>query len=398
MRLKLLLLVFCGFMFICEKSYSQTHELNHAKYWYYKHRLHHQYLTLDEGQGGGLIANQFGLSGRMHYGDQTINLGIYLAVLALEYNLLATNDQDTYETRKEIFFLLWAINRLDLNAESLFRPSYNGEPNPNSSDLNGFFVRDDVDIQFVLENYNKFNNGIVTTQVQLVDPSLWSDFSDWSSDEQLGYTDLENFGGNSEMSHDQVYWLLFGLAMVNYYVPNNVHYINDVGQVEIFQDGLSELADESVAILERIIGHCSGKSFNASSWYPWRILNPETNNPVKRGDNAGIWSYLLARDACHGILANFSNGLLNWHCSTHNAYSIFNSAWVSIQQNTGAVYYTSNDNSHMWSLLNAMDGLSNYKPSHMAGYIFRDMQHVPLIRQIFYGGVNPGRIHIILIF
>lgn len=74
-------------------------------------------------------------------------------MLATEYKLLNDQGLDTYQTRKELYYALEAFNRLDLNAESYFNLAGDTFPNqaiyPPSSDLNGFFIRDDVPDNFV---------------------------------------------------------------------------------------------------------------------------------------------------------------------------------------------------------------------------------------------------------
>lgn len=113
---------------------GQTHQLNHQKYWYYRYRLINHFTKIGTEPGESLI---FSIRGEdepfynsdysnMLMGDQTITMGQYMAVLALEYNMLAQNNQNTDQTVKELWHILYAFNRLDLNAESMFRPNVNG--------------------------------------------------------------------------------------------------------------------------------------------------------------------------------------------------------------------------------------------------------------------------------
>ena len=94
-----------------------------------------------------------------------MRLGWYIAVLDTEYKLLNNQGLDTYQTRKELYYALEAFNRLDLNAESYFNLAGTSNPNqaisPPISDLNGFFIRDDMTDNFLdsahLYDINKQN-------------------------------------------------------------------------------------------------------------------------------------------------------------------------------------------------------------------------------------------------
>lgn len=100
-----------------------------------------------------------------HWGDAMGDLGYYIGVLAAEFKLLMRNGQtqSADSTIKELFFALWALNRMDLNGELLFNNSvlgHNNPPrnsNPTTGFLNGFMCRDDVDYDFVENNYTHFN-------------------------------------------------------------------------------------------------------------------------------------------------------------------------------------------------------------------------------------------------
>ena len=136
---------------------------NMQKYVYYKQRFLNNFIAVGNGMGESLPLDIRRLSqvekkdqSKVHefgIGDATLRLGWYIAVLATEYKLLNDQGLDTYQTRKELYYALEAFNRLDLNAESYFNLAGTTTPNqaisPPISDLNGFFIRDDMTDNFV---------------------------------------------------------------------------------------------------------------------------------------------------------------------------------------------------------------------------------------------------------
>jgi hypothetical protein len=145
------------------KMNAQNAVNNMQKYVYYKQRFLNNFIAVGNGMGeslpldirrlsvkprlNGQDVHEFGI------GDATLRLGWYIAVLATEYKLLNDQGLDTYQTRKELYYALEAFNRLDLNAESYFNLAGTSNPNqaisPPSSDLNGFFIRDDMTDNFI---------------------------------------------------------------------------------------------------------------------------------------------------------------------------------------------------------------------------------------------------------
>jgi len=145
------------------KANAQNALNNMQKYVYYKQRFLNNFIAVGNGMGESLPLDirRFGTKNTINnipvhefgIGDATLRLGWYFAVLATEYKLLNDQGLDTYQTRKELYYALEAINRLDLNAESYFNLAGTSNPNqaisPPSSDLNGFFIQDDMTDNFV---------------------------------------------------------------------------------------------------------------------------------------------------------------------------------------------------------------------------------------------------------
>lgn len=68
----------------------------------------------------------------------------YISVLATEYRLLKNSGQDYNRTIHELYYALKSFERLDRTADSLFRD----DKSQQSGDLNGFFLRHDVNSTF----------------------------------------------------------------------------------------------------------------------------------------------------------------------------------------------------------------------------------------------------------
>jgi len=208
------------FLFLSSYGFSQSLVLNQSKYWDYRKELKDRYLLIGEGKGKSIPAEYFNpKKGRLHWGDGTMALGWYIGILATEYHLsskkgyLETGEYkaiDPVQTLLELSHALAAVDRLDLAAEPFFDKSAKPE-------LNGFLLRDDVDK--TLEA--KFKG------IKYLD-------SDYTAENPF----------NNEMSHDQTYELMVGLALVKNFIPEKTQ----VGGVFI-----QKLATEqAIRILNRL--------------------------------------------------------------------------------------------------------------------------------------------------
>ena len=376
MRILIIIIILFGLIPIDLEA--QTHQQNHEKYWYYRWRLRNHFMKIGPNQGESLIINERGLGepnhSKMNIGDVTINMGYYMAILAMEYNQLAQNSQNTDQTIKELYYALYAMNRLDINAESVFREGFTGEPNPLPGDLNGFFVRDDIDKEFYINNFEHFNNYKIPSESNLIVTDI---SSDWTHDSEITYEHmLENEGANSEMSMDQVYTIMMGIAMIQKFVPEGIKYDADLA----FQDGEYEIKKESENILRRIIRHCNGKNAGEGSFYPWRIKNPVLDRNVKRGPNMGQWSFAISQSCINMIMFSSPGSDIT---DFENAYSQLNQASSMVLVSSGAPLFTKDDNANMFGMVTAMSGYTFN--SFYTGAMFQNMWHLPLIREVLYG-------------
>ncbi|WP_162014327.1 T9SS type A sorting domain-containing protein [Kordia algicida OT-1] len=385
MRILFIIIVLLGLIPVDLEA--QTHQQNHEKYWYYRWRLRNHFMKIGPNQGESLIANERGLGNPNHtkmvFGDQTFNLGYFMAILAMEYKQLAENNQNTDQTIKELYYTLYALNRLDMNAESVFREGFTGEPNPQPGDLNGFFVRDDVDKEFYTNNFDHFNNYKIPSESNLIVTNI---SSDWIHDSEITYDHIvDNEGANSEMSMDQVYTIMMGIAMVQKFIPDGIIYDPNLP----FQDGEFDIKKESENILRRIITHCNGKSLGKGNFFPWRIKNPVLERNVKRGANMGQWSYGVSQ-ACINMMMVSSPG--SDISDFQNGYSELNEPVTMALILSAAPIFTTDDNANMFGLVTAMSGYAS--DNFYTGAAFQEMWHLQLIREVLYGetGAISGNI------
>jgi hypothetical protein len=294
---------------------SQNDLENHKKYWYYKSHFNNDFIKVGLGAGESIPFNERSsganksipsFSNKLHTGDGTARLGLYLSVLATEFRLLKDNNQDVTNVKNEIFCALSAINRLDFNAETFF-----GATGTQSvASLNGFFVRDDIPENFVFENYKHFNyfnsypgpftvvptptfaptfsvdHGFTHTETQnmFITGSCLSATKEQQNDPSKPYNEaIHGF----EESQDQLYYLLMGLTLTNKLVDANETNGNSVFALG---SGETKLAKEAANISERLINHVKNDPL-------WNIRNPAHKNTpnllVQTGGPALVYSYPL---------------------------------------------------------------------------------------------------------
>jgi len=297
---------------------SQSDALNHRKYWYYKSRLLNDFMKVGTKQGDNIIFYERGYGSSSFYknsgattimkcGDATSALGYYLAVLATEYALLSYSGQYTDSVIYQIYCTLYTINRLDLAAEKVLNKCNQGA-------LNGFFVRDDVYANYLVDNYDHFNYFSKGINYNALSRGFMSDFDQGmynvESDFYNHYEKNNNTWDGGEdffNSQDQIYALVYGLAFVRRFVPLNVTAKDTQGNVLYFQDGLTSLSDEAKAIAARLVNYarephdCDNGSKCQGIQYIWHITRPNCvleSSKVGADFGAGAFTYPLAESAC----------------------------------------------------------------------------------------------------
>src|ERR1700722_12311845 len=148
-------------------NYGQNAGVNLEKYWKYREALKN-YLVVGNCQGCSIPARSRSNTGNIGWSDATAQLGYYIGVLAMEYYLEHNIGYDNHlsETSTELYYALEAINRLDMMAEFAWRktspylqdPRVTNDPDYHTSDLNGFFIRDDVVIGLPTRDYSPYNS------------------------------------------------------------------------------------------------------------------------------------------------------------------------------------------------------------------------------------------------
>lgn len=153
------------FILFCVSLYAQNTALNHSKYWFYRYRLRNEFMNLGEDACGKASGKMIPSGSRYKkdavdkngkilphrgFGDGTSHLGIYMAVLASEFEILKKSTKtQAYQLdslRKELYWAMKAYERLDRNAEGGDDLQPNGMVLGDCRDndnLNGFFIRED---------------------------------------------------------------------------------------------------------------------------------------------------------------------------------------------------------------------------------------------------------------
>lgn len=233
-------------LFSATASAATTQE-NAAKYQALRARLDTEFIVVGDAPGMSQPADErIEPDGPIRWSDSTIGLGWYIGMLATEHYLLSHPAEfpgapgTLTKTADQLYYALRALERLDLVADAAFPP-----PCTQDQKLNGFFLRDDVPDGFQ-QNFPPLK-------------SMTSDFSDPTLT-------------NKEMSQDQVYHLLFGLALVKAAVPP---------QTYVKARDLNAWAVEQG---KRIIQHVSSHN--------WVITNPAcADREVERGPLASGFSH-----------------------------------------------------------------------------------------------------------
>lgn len=243
-------ILFCVLIAIVFNSkiqvFSQTNVDNLKKYWHYRDRLKKGFLRVGDCDGCSIPATERFQNGELKWGDATIRLGQYIAVLATEYKLLHDNAEDIDETARELYYALNAFNRLDYNCEKYFDVNGPIYPGTGTTDLNGFFMRDDVSSEDVIKSMGDLNSSIFRTTITSFD----SDFKI--------RTALKEYGNTGTI--DQLFDVMMGCAFVVKCVPTTAGYggMNFVQEAKNITDRMLTWLnkDGDFAIKNPVTGNC----------------------------------------------------------------------------------------------------------------------------------------------
>ena len=332
-KTKLNLMVFALFLTntILLSQSTINDDVAHRRYWYYRARFINDFTKMGINQGECIVLaerNQ-GITNGVY--DNTAKVGpdqidlsnMYLASLALEYKLLTRNNQNTDETIKEIYQLLYTLNRLDLGADKVWdayathnpvHALYLGvmAPNTNTSDMNGYMMREDMYHDFISNNFSHFNydvtesgctgNGGFTGLPNLSVLDQDSKFQHYVNS-PFGTT----FSGQTtipiaaevSLVHDKYYSMLAAFMFIVKYIPPGKNYYEN-GIAQTFQDGTSGIQEQAIAITNRLFPYIKGNTFPHATQDEW-ILRQGDGSTI--GYTAGAfmsnYSFSTSRAVCN---------------------------------------------------------------------------------------------------
>lgn len=270
---------------------AQNASVNTEKYHAYRERLLAEFMVSSPGNepGTGIPASiRHAGRAQMRWGDATINLSNLLAVLATEYRRLKDQGAPYEETIQELHRALLAKERLDAGAPVFFGAD------PGAVLPDGFFIRDDIPASFT-RDWSAHNPAF------LAYPHVRSDYTD--PDFRL-----------NEMSQDQVWNLIIGLALVAYLVDDTTTWhIPDYHGWRSYT-----LSERAMLAGFRIISAMQDQAcFNFFLFRDgqlcfryWHLRNPYTGLSVKRGSVPNFLKYGFA-EAGRVITGN-TYGDMHW--------------------------------------------------------------------------------------
>lgn len=258
----------------------------HEKYPELKKRLHRDFVKIGPGPGESIPAGRFyqrwdNEHRRYYYtlefGDATIHLGWYLAVLATENHLLRQHGKSTKNNLRELYYALHALDRLDrvsdiawsnfdgVNKQHALFDTTHKKWIPRSEvkmQADGFFIRDDVPPYF----FTHFKRSEISS----------SDFSRHTNPVSFR---TDNLGG--EESKDQLISILTGLFFVHRFV----------GEDDEF-DGIN-LKQYNKELCKRIVDFVRYEKNNKLG--SWKISNPGKDFGLPHlGYDPVLFSYPIA--------------------------------------------------------------------------------------------------------
>lgn len=291
----------CFTLLFAAICYSQSVDTeNLEKYWSYRDNLRKRFMKIGKDIGESMPCSviiphrQYGQTDQstgsiMVWRDATITLGYYWSVLATEYNLLSQNGQDVQPTLNELYYAMVAFNRIDMTAEGYLNG--NTEASAQASDLNGFFIRDDVHHQ-IMNNFD--NDAAIANGPIQPDPGhpnqMRSDFEGWTNYDTGGMGDeviSTEIQPMSSASLDQLTTILLGLRLIERFVPNV--YVKPTEA-----DAGFYIHDECLLMIKRVVDYLNDNSPNAFGQFSakeWTLLQGEDETVHNAGYNCIIASY-----------------------------------------------------------------------------------------------------------
>jgi hypothetical protein len=387
--IKSITLFFIAVLFFGDLN-SQTHT---QKYWHYRDRFFSGFTIMGDGLGysnvcairnSGSIEND--ITKLYHVGQHSIFMGWYIGVLATEYALLKQKGLSTEKTLTELYYAMKTVYRLDeLSGQAPPVNQTNNFPNnelycpqfisqqKSPDGLNGFFIRDDTPYQFIdsivsPQRYNQINQRINDFNYGMVDEII-SDYiagnKHWDQIEQDSiYIIGDSFA--KEMSQDELYHLMMGLALVKHFIPDQPL------QVKLLNGNYTYY---NFNLFSRQFVHLAVQRIMLKDWL---IINPNTGWMVHQGPCVKPLAYGLAEAAKFITGNNYSTDAFQY----------------SLWQGFKIQPIPSSDNRHMIAVLaaigNSFDGQTRSHGTNNGIYTITNIHEWDsfycLLRKTLHGG------------
>ena len=198
---------------------AQTEQINHDKYWHYRKRFNQYFMYVGDKQGESMVVctRNRNFKPQLCYGQHGIHFGYYLGVLATEYKLLMQNNQYQHaaNTLDELRYALLAYEEQMDKCEQ-----YWGK----EKCLDGFFVRENVPIDYLDTNTEWGRNHFESLNKGLIPENIWNSDSFCMNglvNGQPAWVDglHDVYAQKAPMSQDEAYGVMMGMALVVKCVP-----------------------------------------------------------------------------------------------------------------------------------------------------------------------------------
>lgn len=338
-----------GLIFLCcgdiLSQQGIDNEKVHRRYWYYRARMINDFMKIGKEQGACIVFPQRNYLEKGIYTskigpDQIDITNMYIMTLCLEYKLLTRNNQDTRETIKELYHLLYTINRLDLEAEPMMSATtwLGSDVIQANGILNGYMLREDMPKRFMSDNFLHYNYSLQERPYNNTDPL--TDFGGFTGiqhtnilTEDNKFSDffpINHNGAGTEpfndlpLVQDKYMSMLVAMMFVNKYIPYTTTYNG-----ESFQDGETSIKQEASNIANRCYSYLRNKN---NDWV-LRYLDNNGNygSSIAIGSSAFLYSWALSRMVC------WANTNFPWNQNSPIQCTAYNNDYVST--NPGRVSY-----------------------------------------------------------
>ena len=390
--------------------------INQSKYWFYRNRLINEFCKVGPNQGESIPFQSINYSDN-NYNNPDANrlantgdggvqkLGHYIGVLASEIRLLKNSSQDASKTIAELFYALFAAQRLDQAAETVSfcydvthentsvkyaYPQYDNTTchNQNPS-FNGFMLRDDRNPNSNSDIYKHFNN--MTGITNITSGYGYNVSPYYPSTKQIAAATQPNAFASTlnDVSHDQLLNLFIGLRLTQVLLDGNETYtfqntpynlkqyaqniativmgymatgsdLNNQANCDYVLNAMGLTSKNSAWYfpwLQGMTGNllCSGSSpfaNPATGKYPWLFDNPNLKQPASIENSPGA-SFPFWISEGYAELGNKLTG------QSYLTTALAKESWRQLGTTMGPLIYKQNDNWKILSLAAMTDAWNN---------------------------------------